>query len=187
MSTIRETTADFLLMLKAEMTKWPTMQGILLFGSYVRGGQFNDVDIVTVLAGNMELERLKTASESDRRQFEDFLIQGETQFRIPPFQNQGYFGVRISTPRIPNDELAQLERSVQGFYDFYLRFNRLEGSTRIEYGIDKPPADFRFSPMDLIWKEEKVGDTVVKEGCVGLLERLNKELEPEIKAYAVTV
>ncbi len=184
METLHEHTAEFFLMLQAELRRWRTIQGFLVFGSYTRAQQFNDIDLVGVLGTDASTkEGLKSLSMQDRAEAEYFLQRGEQELSIPPFQMQGYFGILQETPRGVLQEERTLEEQIRGFYNHLKGFNRLDPETRAEYGIEKAPADFRFSPKHTIWTRRTISDQQFGTRVNTLLTRLNQEYDQEIRSY----
>jgi len=198
METRRESVQEVLLMIKAEMYKFGFIQGFLIFGSYARGDDFKDLDIVGVVGGfAANREELKKLAKNDVNYFDNILHKYSDYLGFE-IQNQGYLGITHKGHFIERDldeELNQLEEQIRGFYEHYKKFNRLPQSTRREYGIDKMPEDFRFSPNQehIIWRKEsyyrndihRPYKELLKEGAISVIVgKLNKEYEEEVRSYS---
>ncbi|MBS3152471.1 hypothetical protein J4230_03625 [Candidatus Woesearchaeota archaeon] len=180
--TTRDRVEDFLLCLGAEIMHGDKMQriaGMLFFGSYTYSEQFADIDIVAVLSGEFrDLGELKERSKYDRRWLKYFLEEASSGWKIPYFQNQGYFGIFETRPRRIEEELRQLERQIRVVYKNFADVNSITISAREEIGLFKPPRDFRFSSEKLFWRDE-----YLKKEVSGMLFRINLDYEEVIRSY----
>ncbi len=186
MDTVRDRAADFFECLQAEIDhQIPFLQGVLVFGSYTRAGNFGDIDIVGVLGGVVESpEELEALSVASRRRLDYVFSEGERVWHLPPFQNQGYFPIIQSSPRDLSREVNQMDPLIRKFYEFYAAFNRQPQSTRVEMGIEKLPADFRFSPDHVLWRSESSDDRRLHQMMVDRLRLVNLDYQEEVARYA---
>jgi predicted nucleotidyltransferase len=186
-TTKKERVEDFFSMVEAEISHgpWRKVHGFLVFGSYTRGGEsFSDVDIMGIVGDYVQtLEELEKKSLDERERFSDILRQGEVHWNIPQFQNQGFLTFLKECPRDVRKEIEHIRKGIEHFYDFYAGFNKLDSYSRSEYGIGKPPADFRFSPKHVIWKKADFEDRMLCHLLKESIREINPQYDKEISEY----